>query len=84
MKTRKAENGISSPERTADPWCDESPESVLSELRGGAKPALLGLPCARCRAYYDADLSACPVCGCTERVSPTAGSPEVHPKVRAA
>ncbi len=29
-----------------------------------------GLPCARCRAYYPADLTACPICGCRERVSP--------------
>lgn len=27
-----------------------------------------GLPCANCRAYYAADLTACPICGCSERV----------------
>ena len=27
-----------------------------------------GLPCAQCRAYYEADLAACPICGCGERV----------------
>ena len=31
-----------------------------------------GLPCAKCRAYYPADLSACPICKTTQRVSPNA------------
>lgn len=29
-----------------------------------------GLPCAKCRTYYAADLSACPVCKTAERVLP--------------
>ena len=28
-----------------------------------------GLPCSNCRAYYPADLTACPICRTTERVS---------------
>jgi hypothetical protein len=31
---------------------------------------LYGLPCANCRAYYPANLKACPVCTSVERVSP--------------
>ncbi len=31
-----------------------------------------GLPCAKCRKYYAASLSACPVCKSSERVSPIA------------
>jgi hypothetical protein len=31
-----------------------------------------GLPCSRCRAYYPTDMSACPICKSTERVSPAA------------
>lgn len=31
-----------------------------------------GLPCAKCRAYYQADLKACPICRTTQRVSPKA------------
>jgi hypothetical protein len=31
-----------------------------------------GLPCSRCKTYFAADLAACPICQCTERVSPTA------------
>jgi len=30
---------------------------------------LLGLPCARCRAYYAVGIHACPVCGCIEKIS---------------
>jgi hypothetical protein len=30
-----------------------------------------GLPCAKCKTYYAADLSACPVCKNEERVLPT-------------
>jgi len=30
-----------------------------------------GLPCARCHAYYPADMQACPICKSPERVSPT-------------
>jgi len=84
MTTREAEKAFSSAACTPDPWCDESPESVLPELRGRSKPALIGLPCARCSAYYDADLNACPICGCKERVSPTAGTTVVRPSLRAA
>lgn len=29
-----------------------------------------GLPCAKCRLYYPADLDACPTCKSTERVAP--------------
>jgi len=59
-------------------WCDEAPGSALPVVGARAKPSLLGLPCSRCRAYYEAELDACPVCGCTERVSPTAASPTLR------
>ena len=52
------------------------PESRREESRGFAPnraahrgTMLLGLPRARCRAYYAAALSLCPFCGCAERVS---------------
>jgi hypothetical protein len=44
--------------------CGVSPDS---EAR--PRTMLLGLPCARCRAYYSAELEACPICGCRARVS---------------
>jgi hypothetical protein len=37
-----------------------------------------GLPCMKCRKYYPASLSACPVCKSSERVSPVA-STSSHP-----
>ncbi len=39
------------------------------------KPMGYGLPCAKCRKYYAASLSACPVCKSTQRVSPTPAIP---------
>lgn len=36
------------------------------------KRVFYGLPCSNCGTYYGSDLSACPVCSCGERVSPTA------------
>jgi len=37
-----------------------------------------GLPCANCKTYYAADLSACPICKSRQRVAPSAiaGLPE--------
>ena len=65
-------------------WCDESPDSVLDGTDGRPRIILLGLPCSRCQAYYEARLTACPVCGCTERVSPTEASRRIRPIIRAA
>ncbi len=63
-------------------WCDESPDLVLTDPR--PKPILLGLPCARCRAYYEAHLTTCPICGCPQRVSPTEASPATARRSRVA
>ena len=41
----------------------------LNNLGIGRGMLLYGLPCARCKAYYAADLTVCPVCKSTERVS---------------
>ena len=48
-----------------------SGETVTSAV---GKRVGYGLPCAKCKTYYMADLAACPVCKATERVSPTATS----------
>jgi hypothetical protein len=37
----------------------------------GPKPTGYGLPCASCKTYYAADLTACPVCKGKQRVSAT-------------
>jgi hypothetical protein len=41
---------------------------VASEF--GPGPVRYGLPCANCSLYYSAELTACPICKCRERVSP--------------
>jgi hypothetical protein len=37
-------------------------------VEGKPKQVGYGLPCSNCRAYYGADLTSCPICGCAERV----------------
>lgn len=69
--------------RESKEWSGETPEFVLSEPYG-RKAALMGLPCAGCRGYYDATLDCCPVCRCKERVSPQACSPMNQVRLRAA
>jgi hypothetical protein len=49
-------------------WCDEGFEDLEAKTR--TKPLLLGLPCAKCGAYYDSELAACPICDCSDRVKP--------------
>lgn len=51
-----------------------SPERPLAGIPAVSehKAAGYGLPCSRCRAYYAADLNTCPICKCSERVSPAA------------
>jgi hypothetical protein len=44
------------------------PASFDSGPQQRPKAALLGLPCAHCKAYFTADLEVCPICGCNERV----------------
>ena len=43
------------------------------------KPAAFGLPCSKCRAYYPASLTACPICRSTERVSAKAPVAKASP-----
>jgi hypothetical protein len=45
------------------------PQSPASAPQIGPKRVGYGLPCARCKTYYAADLKACPVCKCPERVT---------------
>jgi len=37
-----------------------------------------GLPCLHCRAYYPADMNACPICKSSERVPPNAVCVPTH------
>jgi hypothetical protein len=52
------------------------------EATAAAKKAVgYGLPCSHCHAYYLADMKACPICKCPNRVSPT--EPVIHSMVAA-
>jgi len=46
-------------------------EGLPTSLQLGPRRSGYGLPCAKCKTYYAADLSACPVCKAEERVLPT-------------
>jgi hypothetical protein len=48
-------------------------ESLAPTPQSLPRRAGYGLPCAKCRTYYAADLAACPVCKSPERVSPIVG-----------
>lgn len=43
---------------------------VQPEPAVAAKHSGYGLPCAKCKLYYSADLPACPICKSPQRVSP--------------
>ena len=50
----------------------EQPELTgVENLSVHSRVIRYGLPCANCKIYYSADLTACPICHCEERVSPT-------------
>jgi hypothetical protein len=59
----------SAPVRGTDPASLQS-QAVIAPL-APTRSAGYGLPCAKCRTYYAANLPACPVCKAPERVSPT-------------
>lgn len=64
------------PVRAAVPAATE-PRPAVRPMRSNAaaplpaarKPVGYGLPCTKCRSYYAANLTACPICRTTERVS---------------
>jgi hypothetical protein len=56
-------------------------QAPAEKIASNPKPAGYGLPCAKCKTYYLAHLSACPVCKSSERVSPIALAPGAIPVV---
>jgi hypothetical protein len=54
-------------QRPANQGPDLEPDPTGSRVAGGK--VRYGLPCARCRTYYRADLLTCPVCESTQRIS---------------
>ena len=61
---------IQRPEATPSAPAMATPPAPHSDL--APKVFGYGLPCAKCKTYFAANLTACPVCKNTERVSPTA------------
>ncbi len=45
-------------------------QSIAASTQLGPRRSGYGLPCVKCKTYYAADLSACPVCKTAERVLP--------------
>jgi hypothetical protein len=59
----ESEPNTQAPHRT-EPRRSEQPSAEKAVRRAG-----YGLPCANCKTYYTADLTACPYCGCQERIA---------------
>jgi hypothetical protein len=67
------------------------PEGRVAAQEPSPRRSFYGLPCANCGTYYDSDLSVCPICKSSERVSPTttakptisATAPIVDPEIAA-
>lgn len=69
--------------KSVDPGMLNTPERQMprgtapeAPAAGDKKATGYGLPCSRCRAYYPADMHACPICKSPDRVSPNA--PVIH------
>jgi hypothetical protein len=67
MATQQGINDLSGQGGLIESW-PAGFDSVVSGPQPRPKAALLGLPCADCKAYFAADLAVCPICGCNERV----------------
>ena len=60
------------PTSAAVPSSDAQRQRNLADTGEAAHRVGYGLPCAKCRTYFAANLTVCPVCKSSERVSPTA------------
>lgn len=49
---------------------ESKPATVSMPLSLAPKRAGYGMPCAKCKTYYASDLSTCPVCKDSQRLSP--------------
>ncbi len=75
---------LSEASKVTAPVLQPSPDTQVAEraaystppasTQGEAKRSGYGMPCAKCKTYYAANLSACPVCKGTERVPATVAS----------
>ena len=67
MDTQLLIHAVSTQFGLPEPCTDEDSHSGVPGREARGREMLLGLPCARCRAYYAAELEVCPVCGHKER-----------------
>jgi len=75
---------LSEVSQTTPPVLQPSPDTQVAQraacntpsasTQGEAKRSGYGMPCAKCKTYYAANLSACPVCKGSERVPATVAS----------
>jgi hypothetical protein len=73
--TRSAQGAAAKPAQSI-PQAENDMRTDLRHLGAAPGEAMrrssgYGLPCAKCRLYYPADLDSCPTCNSKERVSPT-------------
>jgi len=65
------------------PELTNSTNPLLTQVRArrqcGLQKVRYGLPCADCRLYYAAELMACPICNCGERISPISAPVPARP-----
>lgn len=80
-RTQQTASGKAQPPVTHDAGARRADPSGAHAAISGDSPAKAsgyGLPCAKCRLYYPADLDICPTCHHHERVSPVV--PKIPPK----
>jgi hypothetical protein len=58
---------------------NESDAVRMTSRRAQPRCVLYGLPCADCHAYYASNVTECPVCHSTQRITPS-DVPEAIPK----
>src|SRR6202158_1480486 len=69
---RQAQEKSTNPAALSNPERHMPPGSAPEAASAPAKKAIgYGLPCARCHAYYPADMHICPICKSPDRVSPS-------------
>ena len=69
MNSEIAASEITSPGITS-PTPSTAPRAGHARRQPGPGPLRYGLPCANCRLYYAAELTACPICNCGDRIHP--------------
>jgi len=72
-------SGNSSAQAAAAVRARQTERNVFTETPIAPRHTGYGLPCAKCKTYYAADLAACPICKSQQRVSPLEPAPRIAP-----